>query len=60
LDDANLRISNIHTIGSDILPTLVLAYQFTSDTRYAQRCYDQLAEMMTWSMPKAATAICRH
>ena len=49
LDAANLRIANIHTIGNDHLPALVLAYQFTSDTRYAQRCWDQLAEMMTWS-----------
>ncbi len=49
LDADNLRISNIHSIGNDIIPPLVLAYQFTGDTRYAQRCYDQLAEMMTWS-----------
>ncbi|HEY5507576.1 MAG TPA: IPT/TIG domain-containing protein [Paludibacter sp.] len=49
LDADNLRISNIHSIGNDIIPALVLAYQFTGDTRYAQRCYDQLAEMMTWS-----------
>jgi hypothetical protein len=48
LDAANLRISNIHSIGNDIIPPLVLAYQFTGDTRYAKRVWDQLAELMTW------------
>lgn len=48
LDAANLRIGNIHIIGNDHIPALVLAYQFTGDSRYAQRCWDQLAEMMTW------------
>ena len=48
LDGANLRISGIHPVGSEVIPALVLAYQFTGDTRYAKRCWDQLVEMMTW------------
>ena len=48
LDAAKLRISGIHPVGSEVIPALVLAYQFTGDTRYAKRCWDQLAEMLTW------------
>lgn len=48
LDAAKLRIGGIHPVGSEVIPALVLAYQFTGDQRYAKRCWDQLAEMMTW------------
>ncbi len=46
LDAAGLRITNIHTFVNDQLPYLVLAYQFTKDTKYAKRCWDQL-DIMT-------------
>jgi hypothetical protein len=49
LDAANLRISNIHTFGNDQAPYLVLAYQFTRDTRYALRCWQQIERMLTWA-----------
>ena len=45
LDGAGLRISNIHTFANDQIPYLILSYQFTKDTRYAQRCWLQLEEM---------------
>ena len=45
LDGANLRISNIHTISNDQIPYLVLAYQFTKDSKYAARCWAQLDKM---------------
>jgi len=48
LDGGKLRIGGIHPIGNEVLPELVLAYQFTGDERFARRCWDQLAEMMTW------------
>lgn len=48
LDGAGLRISNIHTFSNDQVPYLVLAYQFTKDTRYAKRCWDQFNLMTSW------------
>jgi hypothetical protein len=48
LDVAQLRITNLHKIGFNHLPTLILAYHFTGDTVYAKRCWDQLAETITW------------
>jgi predicted outer membrane repeat protein len=48
LDAGNLRITNIHIVVNSHIPPLVLAYQFTGDTIYAKRCWDQLAEMMSW------------
>jgi hypothetical protein len=48
LDGAGLRISNIHTFSNDQLPFLVLAYQFTKDSRYAARCWQQLDAMCSW------------
>ena len=48
LDGAGLRISNIHTFSNDQLPYLVLGYQFTKDTRYALRCWQQLDAMCSW------------
>ncbi len=48
LDGAGLRIPNIHTFSNDQLPYLVLAYQFTKDTRYALRCWQQLDAMRSW------------
>ncbi len=48
LDAAGLRISNIHTFCNDRLPYLVLAYQFTRDSRYALRCWEQLDAMCSW------------
>lgn len=49
LDGANLRISNIHTISNDHIPYLVLAYQFTKNTGYAKRAWDQLNAMCSWA-----------
>lgn len=48
LDAAQLRISNIHTISNDHLPYLVLAYQFTKNTKYASRAWDQLNKMCSF------------
>jgi hypothetical protein len=48
LDGANLRISNIHKISNDQIPYLVLAWQFTRDTRYAERCWLQLERMCSY------------
>ncbi len=48
LDGAGLRITNIHTICNDQIPYLVLAYQFTGDTRYALRCWQQLDRMCSF------------
>ncbi|MBV5315009.1 MAG: IPT/TIG domain-containing protein [Prolixibacteraceae bacterium] len=48
LDGAGLRIANIHTFANDQVPYLVLAYQFTKDTRYAQRCWQQIEAMASW------------
>lgn len=48
LDAAGLRINSIHTFGNDRLPYLVLAFQFTGDTRYAQRSWEQLDAMCSW------------
>ena len=48
LDAANLRITNIHTIGNDHIPYLVLAYQFTKNVKYAARAWDQLNRMCTY------------
>lgn len=48
LDGANLRISNIHKICNDQIPYLVLAYQFTKDTKYAARCWQQLDAMCNY------------
>jgi hypothetical protein len=45
LDAAGLRIPSIHTIGNDWVPYLVLAYQFTKDSRYALKCWQQLEVM---------------
>ncbi len=49
LDAAGLRITSIHTFSNDQLPYLVLAYQFTKDTRYALRCWQQLDAMCSWT-----------
>lgn len=49
LDGANLRITNIHTISNDHIPYLVLAYQFTKNTNYAKRAWDQLNAMCSWA-----------
>lgn len=48
LDGAGLRISSIHTFSNDQLPYLVLAYQFSKDSRYALRCWQQLDAMRNW------------
>lgn len=48
LDGAGLRITNIHTTCNDQIPYLVLAYQFTGDTRYAARCWQQLDRMCNY------------
>jgi hypothetical protein len=48
LDGAGLRITNIHTFSNNQLPYLVLAYQFTKDSRYAARCWQQLDAMCSW------------
>jgi hypothetical protein len=48
LDGANLRIPNIHKFSNEQAPFLVLAYLFTKDTRYANRCWQQLDRMTTW------------
>ncbi len=48
LDGAGLRIPSIHKFSNDQLPYLVLAYQFTKDTRYALRCWQQLDAMRSW------------
>jgi hypothetical protein len=48
LDGAGLRISNIHKISNDQIPYLVLAYQFTGDTKYALRCWQQLERMCNY------------
>lgn len=48
LDGANLRIPNIHKFSNDQAPYLVLAYQFTKDTRYALRCWQQLDKMCNY------------
>ena len=45
LDDTNLRISTIHEIGNTDLPVLSLAYLFTKDVKYAERCYRQMQSM---------------
>lgn len=45
LDAPGLRIPSIHTIGNDWVPYLVLAYQFTKDSRYALKCWQQLEVM---------------
>ncbi len=49
LDGAGLRISNLHTISNDQLPFLVLAYQFTKDTKYALRAWQQLDRMCDYT-----------
>lgn len=41
LDGANLRIPSIHEFCNEQVPYLVLAYQFTKDSRYALRCWQQ-------------------
>ncbi len=48
LDAAGLRINSIHTFSNDQVPYLVLAYQFTNDTRYALRCWQQLDKMCSY------------
>ncbi len=48
LDGANLRIPSIHEFCNDQVPFLVLAYQFTKDTRYALRCWQQWAVMCNY------------
>jgi hypothetical protein len=48
LDGANLRITNIHKISNDQIPYLVLAYQFTKDSKYAARCWAQLDKMCSY------------
>lgn len=48
LDGANLRITTIHEVGNIDLPILSLAYLFTKDTDYAERCYRQMQAMCTW------------
>lgn len=48
LDGGKMRIGGIHPVANEIIPALVLAYQFTGDKKYAKRCWDQLEEMMTW------------
>lgn len=45
LDGAGLRISNIHEVCNNQIPFLVLAYQFTKDTKYALRAWQQLDKM---------------
>jgi hypothetical protein len=48
LDGANLRIQTIHIVSNDHIPYLVLAYQFTKNTAYAKRAWDQLNLMCSW------------
>ena len=48
MDDTNLRISTIHEIGNTDLPVLSLAYLFTKDVKYAERCYRQMQSMCSW------------
>lgn len=48
LDGAGLRITSIHTFANEQLPFLVLAYQFTRDTRFALRCWQQLDRMCSY------------
>jgi len=49
LDNAGLRISAIHEVGNKDLPMLSFAYLLTKDAKYAQRCYEQMKAMCTWS-----------
>lgn len=49
LDQAGLRITAIHTIANDYLPYLVLAYQFTKNSRYAIRSVELFEKMCTFS-----------
>lgn len=48
LDGANLRITAIHDVGNTDLPILALAYLFTKDASYAERCYRQMQAMCSW------------
>lgn len=48
LDAANLRITNIHTASNDQIPYLVLAYQFTRNSKYADRAWAQLNAMCSY------------
>lgn len=48
LDGAGLRIPSIHTFANDHVPYLILAYQFTGETKYAQRCWQQVENMLSW------------
>ncbi len=42
LDDAGLRIPSIHKFATQA-PHLIFMYQMTGETKYADRCYQQLA-----------------
>lgn len=48
LDGTNLRITTIHDVGNTDLPILALAYLFTKDATYAERCYRQMQAMCSW------------
>jgi hypothetical protein len=47
LDEAKLRVKSIHTFASQV-PSLVMMYQLTKDTIYANRAWKQLAEFSTY------------
>lgn len=42
LDAAGLRVSNIHQFATQV-PYLVFMYQLTGESKYANRCYEQMA-----------------
>lgn len=48
LDGAGLRIPNIHEFSNEQAPFLVLAYQFTGDTKYALRCWQQVDKICSY------------
>lgn len=48
LDGAGLRIPNLHEFSNEQAPFLVLAYQFTGDTKYALRCWQQVDKICSY------------
>ncbi len=55
LDDAGLRVAAMHSMGTQVLPILGLAYQLTGDKKYATeawRYYEAFAGFTDWGAPR--------
>lgn len=48
LDDANLRVSSVHTIAKEFAPQLTIAYMLTGDEKYAVRAWQVVQTLYTY------------